>query len=186
MRCFVAVELDPALRSPLARMLREQLPRTRDVRWVSERQLHVTLKFLGDVNDGQLPGICDAVAAAAARLTPFPLRLGELGCFPNPRSARVLWCGVEDADGGCAAWLQHADPALAQLGFPPENRAFHPHITLGRSRNAAGTGVIRRVLEEVSAPAPREMTVTRVVLFESRLGPGGAQYTPQFTAEFGQ
>jgi 2'-5' RNA ligase len=186
MRCFVAVELDPAVRRPLTRLLREQLPRTRDVRWCTEQQLHVTLKFLGEVTDSQLSAVCEAVAAAAESVEPLSLRLSGLGCFPSPRQARILWCGVEDPAGGCARWVELADPLLEGLGFPRETRAFHPHITLGRSKSPAGADVIRRVLEEVSTPAAPGMNVEQVVLFESRLAPGGAQYTPRFTARLGR
>ena len=186
MRCFVAVELEHALRSPLVRLLREQLPRTRDVRWCTEQQLHVTLKFLGEVRDGQLPAVCDAVAQAARRIEPFSLCLAGLGCFPSPRNPRVLWCGVEDAAVSCARWLELADPLFETLGFPRETRAFHAHVTLGRSKGPAGADVMRRVLEKVAPPPPREMTVEEVVLFESRLDPRGARYTPQLRARLGQ
>jgi len=185
MRCFVAVELEPALRRPLTRLLREQLPRTREVRWCTEQQLHVTLKFLGEVSDGQLSAVCDAVTAAADSVEPFSLHLTGLGCFPSPRSPRVLWCGVEDPAGGCARWVDLADPLFEDLGFSRETRKFHPHITLGRSKSPAGSDVMRRVLEEVPAPATPTMTVEEVVLFESRLTPGGAQYTPRFKARLG-
>ncbi|HUU95328.1 MAG TPA: RNA 2',3'-cyclic phosphodiesterase [Phycisphaerae bacterium] len=185
MRCFVAIELDPALRSPLVRLLREQLPRTRDVRWCSEHQLHVTLKFLGEVADGQIPKVCEVVAAAAAQLQPFAVRLGGLGCFPSPNNARVCWCGIEDPNAACQRWLGLADPLLAELGFERETRAYHPHITLGRSKARSGSAVIRRVLETVPAPPPNEMTVDNLVLFESRLGPGGARYYPVSTAPLG-
>ena len=185
MRCFVAVELEDAVRRPLARLVREQLPRTREARWCTEQQLHVTLKFLGEVSDGQLPAVCDAVNAAAQPLEPFALRLTGLGCFPSPRNPRVLWCGVEDATGGCARWLALADPLFEKLGFPRETRALHPHITLGRSRSPAGGDVMRRVLDEVSVPATPAMTVGEIVLFESRLAPGGAQYTPRLRAGLG-
>jgi 2'-5' RNA ligase len=185
MRCFVAVELEPALRRPLTRLLREQLPRTREVRWCTEQQLHVTLKFLGEVPDGQLSAVCDAVTAAAEAVEPFSLRLTGLGCFPSPRSPRVLWCGVEDPAGGCARWVDLADPLFEDLGFARETRKFHPHITLGRSKSPAGSDVMRRVLEEVPAPATPAMTVEEVVLFESRLAPGGAQYTPRLKARLG-
>lgn len=178
MRCFVAIELDPALRNPLVRLLREQLPRTRDVRWCSEHQLHVTLKFLGEVADQQTPNACEVVAAAAAQLQPFAIRLSGLGCFPSPNRARVLWCGMEDTTAGCQRWLALADPPLAELGFERETRAYHAHITLGRSKARGGSAVIRHVLETVPAPPPNEMTVDHLVLFESRLGPGGARYYP--------
>ena len=186
MRCFVAVELEQALRRPLVRLLREQLPRTRDVRWCTEQQLHVTLKFLGDVSDSQLPAVCDAVAAASEFVEPFALRLSGLGGFPSPRNPRVLWCGVDDNSSGCARWMELADPLFEELGFPREARAFHPHVTLGRSKNSGGSGVMRQVLDELAAPSTPEMTVGEVVLFESRLLPRGAQYTSLLTAPLGK
>jgi len=186
MRCFVAVELAPALRAPLVRLLRQELPPGRDVRWCTEQQLHVTLKFLGEVPAARLEAVCAAVAAASRDIEPFPLRLHGLGAFPGRGSPRVLWCGVEDPAGGCARWVRSADALLAPLGFAPEARAFHPHVTLGRSRGSAGAGLLRRVLAEVAAPSTPEMNVTEVVLFESRLAPTGAQYTPQFRARLGR
>jgi 2'-5' RNA ligase len=186
MRCFVAVELDRALRAPLLDLLRQQLPRTRDVRWCTEQQLHVTLKFLGDVADGQLSAVCDAVEGAARSVAPFALHLSGLGCFPSPRSPRVLWCGVEDPAGGCARWLELADPLFEELGFSREARAFHPHVTLGRSKGPGGGEVMRRVLGQLAVPPTPEMTVGQVVLFESRLSPRGAQYTARLTAPLGR
>jgi 2'-5' RNA ligase len=186
MRCFVAVELDPALRRPLVDLLHLHVPRTREVRWCTEQQLHVTLKFLGEVSDGRLSEFCEAVTAAAEFIEPFTLRLTELGCFPTSRNPRVLWCGVEDASDACARWVELADPLFEDLGVPRETRRFHPHITLGRSKSAAGADVMRRVLEKVSAPAAPAMTVDEIVLFESRLAPGGAQYRPRFKARLGR
>lgn len=166
-------------------MLREQLPRTRDVRWCTEQQLHLTLKFLGEVRDGQLPAVSAAVAQAAGQVEPFSLRLAALGCFPSPRNPRVLWVGVEDSSAGCARWVELAEPLFEPLGFPRETRAFHAHVTLGRSKGPAGSEVMRRVLDELAAPPPREMTVKEIVLFESRLDPRGARYTPQLRTRLG-
>jgi 2'-5' RNA ligase len=185
MRCFTAVELDPPLRAPLVRLLRERLPPTRDVRWCTEQQLHVTLKFLGEVQDGQLAAVCNAVAAAAKSVEPFSLALTGLGCFPTARNPRVLWCGVEDEAEGCARWLELADPLFERLGFAREMRQFHPHVTLGRSKGPGGSDVMRRVLEEISVPKTPAMTVEEIVLFESRLTPSGAQYTSRFKARLG-
>jgi len=186
MRCFVAVELADNLRQPLVRLLREELPPARDVRWCTEQQLHVTLKFLGDVRDEQVPAVCDAIQAAAEFVEPFDLRLGGVGCFPTPRNPRVLWAGVEDPTGGCTRWLELADPLFEELGFPRETRAFHPHITLGRGRDRGGSDVLRSVLAEVAAPPPQDMTVEKIVLFESRLGPRGARYIPQLEVRLGR
>lgn len=177
MRCFIAVDLSAEMRRPLVQLLRE-LPRTRDVRWCSEDQLHVTLKFLGEVGDERIARVCDVVRTVSAGRTPFAIRLSGLGCFPSPRNARVMWCGVEDPDGGCAAWVAAADPLLAELGFERETRAFTPHITLGRSKSRSGAAVIRQVLEGGSELPVAGMTVREIVLFESRLRPQGAQYLP--------
>jgi 2'-5' RNA ligase len=186
MRTFVAIELDRALREPLVRLLREQLPRTRDVRWCTEQQLHLTLKFLGDVRDEQLAKVYDAVGQATRQVEPFTIRLAPLGCFPTPRSPRVLWCGIEDASRSCARWIELADPLFEALGFPRETRAFHPHITLGRSKNRDGGNVMRSVLDQLAPPPSRVMTVREVIVFESRLDPRGAQYTPHLHAPLGQ
>jgi 2'-5' RNA ligase len=185
MRCFVAVDLTPALRQPLLRLL-QGLPRSTGVHWCTENQLHVTLKFLGDVSDAQLARVCDVIAATSTEVEPFSIRLGTLGCFPAPRSPRVFWCGITDPSGACARWVELADPRLAELGFEREARAYTPHVTLGRSKDRDGSAVLQRALQSTAAPPPNEMIVTSVVLFESRLLPQGAQYTPAATAPLGQ
>jgi 2'-5' RNA ligase len=185
MRTFIAVELEPALRRPLLQLLSEVFPSSRDVRWCSENQLHVTLKFLGEVRPEQLPAVCDAVQTACRQVPPFALRVTGLGVFPNPRSARVLWCGVDDQTQSCRHWVELADPLFAKLGFEPENRAFTPHITLGRSKAPAGSRLLREMLETAPAPQTEVMTVRQVIVYESRLRPTGAEYTPQATVPLG-
>ncbi len=176
MRTFIAIELDDICRRPLLNLIQNDLPRARDVRWCTPQQLHLTLKFLGEISDSQLPSVCQAATTACAAIAPFPIRIAGLGCFPGPRNPRVLWCGIDDPEQGCQRWVTHVDPLLEQLGFKPETRAFTPHITLGRSRSTAGGHVIQQVLETVAPPDTDTMTVTRVIVFESHLRPGGAVY----------
>ena len=185
MRTFIAIELTPALRRPLVKLLREGLPRTREIRWCTENQLHVTLKFLGDVTNAQLATVCDVAKTASRDVQPFEMRIAGLGCFPGPRNPRVLWCGVEDPSSGCRRWVELADPLLQALGFKPETRAFTPHITLGRSRSSAGGSVMQEVLETAPPPKTDTMLVEKVVVFESRLLPSGAQYRPVTTLSLG-
>lgn len=185
MRTFIAIELDPALRRPLLKLLRDVFPASRDVRWCSDNQLHLTLKFLGEVGDARLPAVCEAAATASAQVAPFSIRLRGLGGFPNASRPRVLWCGVDDSTGGCEQWVRAADPLLADLGFPAEPRAFKPHITLGRSRSPAGARVLRDVLQTAPPPQTDTMEVRHVVMFESRLRPSGAEYHPLATVPLG-
>lgn len=184
MRCFVAVELSDAGRRVLLKLLRG-LPREREVRWCSEPQLHVTLKFLGDVRDGDLSAVCGALAAASAEVAPITLRLDGLGVFPNVHSPRVFWVGVDDPARACARWVSIADPLLAELGFAAETRVFTPHITLGRSKGPGGNRALARMLDETAAPEAVEMTAEEVVLFESHLSPQGARYSRVATFALG-
>ena len=184
MRCFVAVELPDHVLRPLQALL-AAAPRGPDVRWCTPDQLHVTLKFLGEVEDDRLPRVQQTVADAAQQVAPFVLRLNALGAFPSPRSPRVLWCGMDDPAGGCARWVSIADPLFESLGFEREQRAFTPHVTLARSRSPRGARLLRGALERLKPPEPIEMPVTHMTLFESRLSPHGAQYTPVHRAPLG-
>jgi 2'-5' RNA ligase len=185
MRCFVAVELSPALRQPLIELLKT-LPESRGVRWCTEDQLHVTLKFLGEVRDADLPRVTEVVREVALEVEPFSIRLSGVGGFPSRSSPRVLWVGLDDPAGGCARWVELAEPRFAKLGFEPENRPFTAHVTLGRSKDRDGSAVLRRVLEEARPLPAKDMQVAHVVLFESRLRPQGALYVPVLTAPLGQ
>ncbi len=177
MRTFIAIELDPAVRRPLMQLLRG-LPRDREVRWCSEAQLHITLKFLGEVPPARIEAVCAAAGEAARRVPAFTIRVAGLGGFPSRRSPRVLWCGVEDASGGAGRWVELADPLFEALGYPREPRAYTPHITLGRARTPAGGRVFERVLDGVTLPATPGMRVECVTVFESQLLPQGARYRP--------
>ncbi len=185
MRTFIAVELDPPQRRPLLKLLQEVFPSSRDVRWCTENQLHVTLKFLGEIRPEQLSAICDAAQSACRQVPSFTLSVKGLGGFPTPRSPRVLWCGVDDPTQSCRRWVELADPLFAKLGFEPENRAFTPHITLGRSKSPAGNQLLREMLETAPAPETEPMTVRQVIVYESQLRPTGAVYTPRATLALG-
>lgn len=182
MRTFIAIELAPLAKQRLIDLLAD-LPDSRDVRWVTPDQLHLTLKFLGEVPEDRFDEVRAAAAQASASIQPFEIRLAGLGGFPGRRNPRVLWVGVDDPAQRCRAWVQAADPLLANLGYEPEQRAYTPHITLGRSKSPAGGRLMTDVLERHAAAAPAGThapvtNVREVVIFESRLHPKGAQYFP--------
>lgn len=147
------------------------------MRWTRPDQMHLTLKFLGDVRVGQLPVICDAVRRAAATHGPFEFRVTGVGCFPKGGPVRVLWVGVEDASGELAALQSAVESAVEPLGFPREQRAFSAHLTLGRVKEASASAAIRRALQTASF-GPAVQRVDEIVLFESQLSPGGSRYMP--------
>src|SRR3970040_1457372 len=133
-RAFVAVNLDPSLKEALARVM-ERLKATRaDVARGKPENLHLTLKFLGQVEETRLEAIAEAVASAARGCGPFRFVLGGLGAFPQPRAARVVWVGVPEGADSLAGLQARLEAELEPLGFPREERPFTAHLTLGRGR----------------------------------------------------
>ncbi len=170
-RAFVALELSQALKHGILGLIDELKCGGVRASWSRASTLHLTLKFLGDVDEDALPDVAEAVGRAAEPVQPFEFSTGSLGAFPSPRRSRVLWVGVTATDA--LYDLQAAlESELAGLGFPRERRRFHPHITLGRIRDPGGddTGGILASLE-----APRgSVAVHEVLLMRSTLAPGGA------------
>jgi 2'-5' RNA ligase len=173
-RCFFAVSLDEAAREAAAALLREL--RRRDergsVRWVRPEALHVTLRFLGPVERARLSDLAASVAAEAAVVAPFALRLADVHAFPTPRRPRVVALGLEPEEALREA-AEAVERGVVAAGFAPEGRVYRGHLTLGRLRGRRAPR-----LEGVSVPGHEPFPVRETVLFQSELGPGGSRYTP--------
>ena len=181
MRSFVAIELPSEARRRLGTLvagLREA--GVRGLRPVNPEAVHLTLKFLGDVPASQLDAVSAALEGAAAAADPFDLELRGLGGFPDLRRPRVLWVGI----GGDLEALQRLyealEESLAPLGFPPEGRAFTPHLTLARLRDGTLIEERARAAAHLTSLAWEEgaaVPVEGVNLMRSTLRPGGAVYS---------
>jgi RNA 2',3'-cyclic 3'-phosphodiesterase len=178
-RTFIAIEMPAQVVAVLQEVkdtLREG-PGGDACRW-SAAAVHLTLKFLGDVSDEQLPQVYQAVEAACRPQPPFRLVVAGVGCFPNTRRPRVVWAGVGDPSDALPPLVARMDVALATLGFSRESRPYTPHLTLGRLRNDPTQGAVdlgRAVASYSSAPLA-ELAVERVIVFGSILRPEGAQH----------
>lgn len=176
-RAFVAANLNPDLQVALA-MVQDRLRATRaDVGWVRPENLHLTLKFLGQVEEERIGAIRDAIAAAAAGSGPVRLVFQGLGAFPNPRAARVVWIGLSHGAEVLAALQAGIEAALESLGFGREARPFTAHLTLGRVRGPARREQLARALAEAPTEALGEMVLDRIELMKSDLSAGGARYS---------
>ncbi len=177
MRTFIAIELTPEIKSELERLVQRLAPLTRNVRWVRQEGMHLTLKFLGEISEAQAGRVNAALEPCCRGKSAIDLSVKGTGWFPpGSRSPRVMWVGLE-AGPELAELQASIDSALAREGFPPEGRDFHPHLTLGRVRSPQG---LRPVLDELEKSTNEEfgrMTVTRIAFYQSRLKPGGAEYT---------
>lgn len=179
LRLFCAVELPGELRSRVAervRRLRAEFPGVR-ASWEKPEKLHVTLKFLGDVEHARVDALSGASARAVANIEPFDLTIEEPGTFPPHGQPRVLWLGIVDASGRLALMQRSLETECAAVGFPRESRAFKPHLTLARVRSPHGAHELAAAHRELPF-APQRFTVSELVLMRSELGPGGSRYTP--------
>lgn len=179
-RAFVAVKMAPQAEEELARLQQRLARRVPDraVKWSRTDQIHLTLKFLGNVTRDRIPGL-QASAREACRVTgPFRLRLSAPGTFPNPRRPRVIWAGLS-GDLDRLRRLQVAvDGACEGFGAHRESREFHPHLTLGRvAKGAERQGsAIAEALASVGPYPTSEWMVREIFLVRSHLGSQGATY----------
>lgn len=181
-RAFVAIPLDDATRATVAEEIERLRPLCGAVAWVPARNLHLTVKFLGTLPDGQIEAVSGALAAVAASIPPFDLALHGLAGFPGMERPRILWIGI--AEGGLPArGLHHrVETGLEALGFERDARPWHPHLTVGRvfdprrwQRDAGPP--LRAAVAGAARRSFGRLPVGRLALVRSDLLPHGARYT---------
>jgi 2'-5' RNA ligase len=187
LRSFVAIELPEALRRSLAELIdnlsAEIEPHT--LRWVRPEGIHLTLKFLGDVDPPKMEKVHHVIQEVVPQFSVFTFSAGGLGCFPNLKRPRVLWVGIRDRSGELAALHAGLEQGLSAQGFQREKRAFHPHLTLGRMRRGvrqADQRAVGEALGQTEDFSLGEFRVKEVCLFRSDLRPTGAVYTKLLAA----
>ena len=181
-RCFVAVLLPERVRAGLAAVSAELRGQTRGLSWVRADNLHLTLRFLGEVEPAMLPHVRAAVMDAAGAVAPFTVSLSGLGGFPPGRAPRVLWASVSTGGEAMMALYETLETALATRGVQRESRPFHPHVTLARSRDQRGASGVANVLG--TGPPFGEIQVAALHLMRSELDPRGARYSVVTEARF--
>jgi len=189
-RTFIAIELDQAHHRALgdlqARFKRER--NARGVRWVAPENIHLTLKFLGDVDAATVPALQRAVVDVCAGSAPFTLRIVGASAFPSTQRPNVVWVGLSGEVERAALLAKQIDDACAALGFAREERPFSPHLTLGRVKRDASPSD-RRFIGEMIVNARvgdlGELRAERVIVMKSELRPGGSVYTRLAVAELG-
>ena len=171
MRRFLAVELPAPTREALA-ALSERWKGLGGWRWVRSEALHLTLRFLGEVAPALDLRARDVWRRAAGTVGPFRLRLSGVGSFPAGRRPRVLWVAAHDRGDRLTAVAAALETAARELGFPPAERPFRPHVTVARAARGA-----RPVAPDDDPWVPQSVEVGEVVLFRSQLEASGARYT---------
>lgn len=175
-RTFICLELPEAVRAE-AEALQGRLAGLGDkIRWVNPKNLHLTLRFLGEISRSQVETVCLAVRCAAAHVDAFPIHLSGTGCFPSPRRPRAFWIGVPEASN-LVRLFEAVEQELFSAGFPREARPFSPHLTLGRFRVDRSSPRLAALLGEAEFDAA-PFLVSNVTVMKSELRKAGAVYTP--------
>jgi 2'-5' RNA ligase len=181
LRSFIAIEIPSEIQQAIARAtagLQEAVPRPA-VRWVAPQNIHLTLKFLGDVSPANLEQLARSLRVETANHPVFRASIGGVGVFPHPRQPRVIWIGCQ-APPALVSLYRGVEAVCARLGYVAEKRAFSPHLTLGRVGNSISPTELehlRLAMQQVEAKDLGIFAVEAVHIFKSDLQPGGSIYT---------
>ena len=176
-RAFIAFELPENVISSISRIQAELKSLRFKMRWVRPEGIHLTLKFLGDIDPGDTDGIGKAMQDTAGKYAPIPLEAKGIGAFPGVNRARVIWIGLSGRTDLLAALHRDLDEKLAALGFPLERRGFKGHLTLCRAKGRIDPKRLADAVRAFDGSQSAPFTVKSLVLFRSELKPGGAVYT---------
>jgi 2'-5' RNA ligase len=176
-RSFFAVELSVEIAAGVRRIQGALRECASGVRWVRPEGIHLTLKFLGEVEPDRIEVIVQKAEDTIHGISPFAVAIRGGGGFPTPKNPRVIWIGVEDHSGMLTQLQARLEAGMAEIGFTQERRGYTPHLTVGRLRSGKGSKTVAQVLDALKASYLGSMEVQEVILFRSHLKPTGAEYT---------
>ena len=179
MRAFVAISLPEEIKKFLAQLQNELKATGADVKWVPPNNIHLTLKFLGEIDQEQIKSITTILKDVSESAKQFAITIGKTGAFPSINAARIIWVGVEKGADELKEIARLLEGKLQQLGFPKEEKPFSAHITIGRVRSARNRIKLTETLKKLSEAQLQhtsEFPVTAITLFKSTLTPSGPIY----------
>jgi 2'-5' RNA ligase len=177
-RAFIAIKISQEIQEKLAKIQKKLKQADAHISWVKSENIHLTLQFLGNIEDSQVQAIEAQLRESVKAVLPFQLQVGYAGAFPNLRYPQVVWIGVSDDDTDSLKTLQEEiGSRLRPLGFQQEGGLFKPHLTLGRVRSQKNKSNLLRAIESIVNIWVGEIAVDAVYLIKSELKPTGAEYT---------
>ncbi|MXZ74676.1 MAG: RNA 2',3'-cyclic phosphodiesterase [Gemmatimonadetes bacterium] len=176
MRTFIAVEVPDSARDRIAQLVNRFKTTGTDIKWVEPDNIHVTLKFLGNIGTDQPAVIRDGLSAALDSAGAFDLKLGRIGAFPDMNRPRVFWVSIIEGRKELVAMQQRIEAELHARGFVREERPFSPHLTIGRVRSPRGLAKLTDLIGEMAFET-EPFTVKRAAVVKSDLKPDGPLYT---------
>jgi len=176
-RTFIAIELPEPIKTALGE-IQGELRRTQvDVSWTKPSNIHLTLKFLGDLDEKRVEVLRKATCQSMTNAKSFALSTGSIGFFPNQKRPRVIWIGLDGDIPTITDLQEKLDHDLAAAGFPAEDKPFSPHLTIGRFRTSKNLNALVDKISKMNFKA-MPFTVNHITIMRSHLNPAGAIYTP--------
>ncbi len=176
MRTFIAIPLPDQARALLGEMQEKLRAFRADVKWTAVSSIHLTLKFLGEIDPAAVPRMVELLRAATTSERPVPLNLRGLGAFPHLHNARVIWCGLNGDLPALESLQRKVETACVDAGFAPEDRTFQPHLTLGRVRGKTNLQPLLNYIK-IGAALEYAFVAREYDVYRSTLRPQGALYT---------
>ncbi|MBI4640071.1 MAG: RNA 2',3'-cyclic phosphodiesterase [Candidatus Tectomicrobia bacterium] len=176
-RSFIAINFPEEIISEIL-AIQAQLKRSQSsVRWVEGKNLHLTLKFLGEISEEQVETVKVAMGATLERISPFFIELGGVGAFPNLKRPRIIWVGIHDPSDQLSLLYRRLEERLDQIGFVPEEKRFTPHLTLGRVRDARNVESLEGLIHSLREAEVGRAKISHIYLMKSLLTPQGSLYS---------
>ena len=182
MRCFISITLPEEIKRGMTAIQGRLRTSGADVSWTRPEGMHLTLKFLGEVEEKGVPKIEAGLYRAANGIGAFSMRVSGVGTFPDIRRPRVVWIGLEEDGDSLIKLQENVERELGAIGFPGEKRGFTPHITLGRIRSNRNIEKLLNLINEEKGVEVGGFGVSSVLLMRSELRPTGAVYTELYAA----
>jgi 2'-5' RNA ligase len=176
-RTFISVNLDAALHDSIDTLIKKLSASNAGVKWVAPDNVHLTLKFLGNIEERRLPEIYAACERAVAEAEPIELDVCAMGCFPNMNRPRVVWVGIEKGAEALHQLQRRLEDELDKIGFPREDRKFKAHLTIGRVKKQKGISRLCQLIEEEREIALGSMRAEKISVMKSKTLPTGPIYT---------
>lgn len=176
MRLFIAIDINDAIKQRIRSLIADLRETLREVRWVNEDGIHITLKFLGEVDEEKAKAVAYSLEKVSSRFASMRISISHLGRFPERGSPRVFWIGAKEESGALRKLALNIEEEMEKIGFEKEKREFKPHITLGRVKRYRKAGKDFPVNWDDREVSFGSFCAEHVFLMKSTLRPDGARY----------
>jgi len=176
-RAFIALEIDQLNKQKISEVISKLKKSDAHIKWVTENQMHLTLKFLGNIEEVNVQKISDVLKSIADNFKAFMIQFSKIGAFPTIKRPRVIWIAIEKGSESLKLLANKIETELEKLGFEKEDRDYKAHLTLGRVKSLKNLPELTNLINQSALELSDDITIDKILLFQSTSTPKGAIYT---------